>query len=111
MGPGLATYVERGRARGFLAPPSCGEFWGLLELEGLLRRNTGGIRPRSLVVFEQVLADGLVDPAESSRGAERYVARVLNACTRKAANGASGGRGYSAEYRAGYRAGRAFFGL
>lgn len=75
--PGWVTYVGRWRARGFLAP--CGAFYGLCELTESMERVVG-VETRTgwqtwgyYYGFEQLLAEGLVDPAKSNRESERIL--------------------------------------
>ena len=78
---GFVAYVERGKARGFLAP--CGAFYGLRELAGYLRHDGVDEGLRSLVLFEQAWASGLVDVEASSRRAERHAEEKLRALVRR----------------------------
>lgn len=72
---GWVVYVRRGRARGFFA--ACESFYGLQELwDGLKSGDVHGWRARGAVCgyycgFEQLLAEGLVDPEKSNRKAEQ----------------------------------------
>jgi hypothetical protein len=67
---GQVTYVERGKARGFLV--KCGSFYGLRELFGYLKNAKGDFEDqlKSLPLFEQAVASGMVDVEASSRRAE-----------------------------------------